>query len=83
MHGIVAKNGDTKGYKSVRGEKLGEFVAVLHLEIFVDFFFYVFFFFFCIRENLGMNRMMDLLIVLFRICFFFFCIRGSLNLNRE
>lgn len=83
MHGIVAKNGDTKGYKSVRGEKLGEFVAVLHLEIFVDSFFYVFFFFFCIRENLGMNRMMDLLIVLFRICFFFFCIRGSLNLNRE
>lgn len=51
MHGIVAKNGDTKGYKSVRGEKLGEFVAVLHLEIFVDFFFYVFFFFFLYKRK--------------------------------
>lgn len=51
MHGIVAKNGDTKEYKSVRGEKLGEFVAVLHLEIFVDFFFYVFFFFFLYKRK--------------------------------
>ena len=45
MHGIVAKNGDTKGYKSVRGEKLGEFVAVLH------FFFFVFFFFFLYKRK--------------------------------
>lgn len=65
MHGMVAKNRDTKGYGSQRRE----FVAVLQS---IWKFFWIRVFFFCIRGNLGMNRVVVLSVAPFRMCFFLY-----------